>query len=130
MLSFKFITPLWGFGFNRAEEMIVGVAFPVFCLIAFELYYKLNHKISHRYVEYQEWEKENNCIKETERKEDKVMTEADNKFSKRVISYGIFLTGAAIALLGGLAEKGKILVIAVGIALVLLALWLYPKKER
>ena len=80
--------------------------------------------------EYQEWEKENNCIKETERKEDKVMTEADNKFSKRVISYGIFLTGAAIALLGGLAEKGKILVIAVGIALVLLALWLYPKKER
>ena len=127
---FKFITPLWGFGFNRAEEMIVGVAFPVFCLIAFELYYKLNHKISHRYVEYQEWEKENNCIKETERKEDKVMTEADNKFSKRVISYGIFLTGAAIALLGGLAEKGKILVIAVGIALVLLALWLYPKKER
>lgn len=110
--------------------MIVGVAFPVFCLIAFELYYKLNHKISHRYVEYQEWEKENNCIKETERKEDKVMTEADNKFSKRVISYGIFLTGAAIALLGGLAEKGKILVIAVGIALVLLALWLYPKKER
>ena len=78
----------------------------------------------------QEWEKENNCIKETERKEDKVMTEADNKFSKRVISYGIFLTGAAIALLGGLAEKGKILVIAVGIALVLLALWLYPKKER
>lgn len=127
---FKFITPLWGFGFNRAEEMIVGVAFPVFCLIAFELYYKLNHKISHRYVEYQEWEKENNCIKETERKEDKVVTEADNKFSKRVISYGIFLTGAAIALLGGLAEKGKILVMAVGIALVLLALWLYPKKER
>ena len=37
--------------------MIVGVAFPVFCLIAFELYYKLNHKISNRYVEYQEWEK-------------------------------------------------------------------------
>ena len=94
---------------SKAEEMIVGVAFPVFCLIAFELYYKLNHKISHRYVEYQEWEKENNCIKETERKEDKVMTEADNKFSKRVISYGIFLTGAAIALLGGLAEKGKCL---------------------
>ena len=90
----------------------------------------MNSIISHRYVEYQEWEKENNCIKETERKEDKVMTEADNKFSKRVISYGIFLTGAAIALLGGLAEKGKILVIAVGIALVLLALWLYPKKER
>ena len=106
-------------------------------LLFFTIIYNLSlemsdepHKISHRYVEYQEWEKENNCIKETERKEDKVMTEADNKFSKRVISYGIFLTGAAIALLGGLAEKGKILVIAVGIALVLLALWLYPKKER
>ena len=57
MLSLNLLLRCWGFGFNRAEEMIVGVAFPVLCLIAFELYYKLNHKISHRYVEYQEWEK-------------------------------------------------------------------------
>lgn len=126
---FKFITPLWGFRLNRAEEMIVGVVFPVFCLIAFELYYIWTHKISNRYVEYRKWEEESKYLKGIEREEDKAMVEVDNRFSKKVLSYGIFLTGIAIAALGALANEGKGLVIAVGIVLVVLALWLFPNKK-
>lgn len=126
---FKFITPFFGFGFNRAEEMIVGVVFPVVCLLVFECYYKIKNKASSRYPEYKAWEDNNNYRKENESLEDKEKAETDNSFSKRVISYGIFLTGAAIAILGTVADEGKTLVIIVGGALVLLALRLYPKKK-
>ena len=124
---FKFITPSMGFSLNRAEEMILGVTFPILCLAIFEVYYKAKNKESERYQSYLIWNKENNARKLKEIKENESAEKAGNNFSKRVIGYGIFASGAGIAILGGMADNGQQLIITTGVVFALL--WLVMTRN-
>lgn len=125
---FKFITPLLGFPLNRAEEMILGVTFPIVCLAVFEIYYKIKKKESEKYQSYLVWNKENNISKQKEMEENEATEKAGNDFSKRVIGYGIFFSGAGIALLGGMADNGQTLIITTGVVFALLGLLMARKR--
>lgn len=125
---FKFITPLMGFPLNRAEEMILGVTFPIVCLAVFEICYKVKKKESEKYQSYLVWNKENNIRKQKEMGENEATEKAGNDFSKRVIGYGIFFSGAGIALLGGMADNGQTLIITTGVVFALLGLLMARKR--
>ena len=127
---FKFITPSMGFSLNRAEEMILGVTFPVLCLAIFEVYYKAKNKESERYQSYLIWNKENNARKLKEIEENESAEKAGNNFSKRVIGYGIFASGAGIAILGGMADNGQQLIITTGVVFALLGLVMTKKPKK
>lgn len=126
---FKFITPLMGFSLNRAEEMILGVTFPILCLVIFEIYYKAKNKESEKYQSYLIWNKENNAQKLKEIEENESAEKAGNNFSKRVIGYGIFASGAGIAILGGMADNGQKLIITTGVVFALLGLLMTRKSK-
>ena len=102
--------------------MILGVTFPILCLAIFEVYYKAKNKESERYQSYLIWNKENNARKLKEIKENESAEKAGNNFSKRVIGYGIFASGAGIAILGGMADNGQQLIITTGVVFALLGL--------
>ena len=127
---FKFITPLMGFSLNRAEEMILGVTFPIVCLAIFEIYYKVKNKESEKYQSYLVWNKENNARKLKEIEENESAEKAGNNFSKRVIGYGIFASGAGIAILGGMADNGQRLIITTGVVFALLGLLMTRNPKR
>ena len=126
---FKFITPLMGFSLNRAEEMILGVTFPILCLVIFEIYYKAKNKESEKYQSYLIWNKENNAQKLKEIEENESAEKAGNNFSKRVIGYGIFASGTGIAILGGMADNGQKLIITTGVVFALLGLLMTRKPK-
>lgn len=111
-----------GFSLNRAEEMILGVTFPIVCLVIFEIYYIVKRKESDKYQSYLAWNKENNARKLKEIEENESAEKAGNNFSKRVIGYGIFFSGAGIATLGGMADTGQTLIITTGVVFALLGL--------
>lgn len=111
-----------GFSLNRAEEMILGVTFPIVCLAIFEIYYKIKNKESEKYQFYLIWNKENNARKLKEIEENESAEKAGNNFSKRVIGFGIFASGAGIAILGGMADNGQKLIITTGVVFALFGL--------
>lgn len=121
---FKFITPLFDFSLTRAEEMILGVTFPVVCLIVFEIYYTVTNKISDKYSEYLVWKKSNHQRVESLSVEEIEESNQDNKFSLKVIGIGILLTGVTVAILGGLADAGHVLIITTGTVFALLGLFI------
>ena len=126
---FKFIAPLMGFSLNRAEEMILGVTFPILCLAIFEIYYKAKNKESEKFQSYLRWNKENNARKLKEIEENESAEKAGNNFSKRVIGYGIFASGTGIAILGGMADNGQKLIITTGVVFALLGLLMTRKPK-
>ena len=65
---------------------------------------------------------ENNARKLKEIEENESAEKAGNNFSKRVIGYGIFFSGAGIAILGGMADTGQTLIITTGVVFALLGL--------
>jgi len=122
---FKFITPLlFNFSLSRSEEMILGVSFPAICLLIFEIYYKIRNKVSDKYGSYQEWEKENTLKKQDLSEEELQASGEENRFSQRVIGYGILFTGLGIIVLGIIASSGRGLVISIGAGLFLLGLYI------
>lgn len=123
---FKFITPqLFNFSLDRAEEMILGVAFPGLCLFVFELHYKLTGKVSEKYLSYI---KERDSLPEIELQ--KSDNKNNNKFSLKVLSIGVIITGLMITLLGIIAKEGKAIVITVGIILILLGFFIKNKSRK
>jgi SSS family transporter len=127
---FKFITPLWGFSLNRTEEMILGVTFPIFCMIAWELYYFKKKSVVDNYEAYLDWEKENRLQQQNISTTEEAQLKIANRFSQKVIGIGILFTGAGIALLGGLASNGKTLVITTGAAFALLGLFMLKNRKK
>lgn len=127
---FKFITPLFDFSLNRAEEMILGVSFPIACLIVFEIYYIVTNKVSERYESYLAWENNNNQREENLSTEEIQHSHKDNKFSLKVIGIGILLTGITVAILGGLADTGKVLIVSTGTVFALLGLFIMRRGAR
>lgn len=123
---FKFISPLLlGFTLNRAEEMILGVAFPVLCLTIFELYYILTRKVSEKYLMY---------IKEQEKLPeiiiDKLENETNNRYSIKILGIGVTITALIITSLGMIADNGRAIVISVGLILMLLGIFIVNKSRK
>lgn len=127
---FKFITPLFDFSLNRAEEMILGVSFPIACLIVFEIYYIVTNKVSERYESYLAWENNNNQREKNLSAEEIQHSHKDNKFSLKVIGIGILLTGITVAILGGLGDTGKVLIVSTGTVFALLGLFIMRRGAR
>ena len=127
---FKFITPLCGLSLNRAEEMILGVTFPIVCLLAFEIYYIMTNKVSDKYETYLAWENANHLKAENISEQEKEESIQDNKFSIKVIGIGILLTGIAVAILGGLASTGKVLIVTTGTVFGLLGLFIMRRGTK
>lgn len=120
---FKFITPmLFDFSLNRTDEMVLGVAFPILCMIILEVYFILKQHTSDRYDSYKMWEDENrenrSHISEQEIQEAK----RENRYSLRIIGYGVAFIGLAIFVLGMLAPSYKVFVASTGAGFVLLGL--------
>ena len=126
---FKFITPaLFNFSLTRAEEMILGVLFPALILIFFEIYYKLGNKTSILYDNYKRWEESNNKAKTSEAENTKDSSQADNRFSIRVIGFGILAAGLLILILGIIADFGNVMVTTTGICLMILGFSIQRKN--
>ncbi|NDV81715.1 sodium:solute symporter family protein [Bacteroides sp. 51] len=127
---FKFVTPmLFNFSLSRTEEMVLGVSFPILCLILFELYYKSKGKISSDYSSYKEWENANWAEKQQVFAETVEATNKQNDFSRKIIGYGICCTGIGIIILGAISATGKLLVISVGALLVIVGLFICRKRK-
>ncbi|WP_270087322.1 sodium:solute symporter family protein [Sphingobacterium sp. SYP-B4668] len=127
---FKFITPLLGLSLDRAEEMILGVVFPIVCLAAFEIYYYCAHKISPMYASYLKWENSNHeRIGQMTVEEERRVGE-DNKFSLKVIGIGILFTGITVSILGGFADSGRTLIVTTGTIFALLGFLLMKRGMK
>lgn len=127
---FRFATPaLFDFSLSRTEEMVLGVTFPILCLLFFEWYYKFRGKTSPEYEQYKLWESANQAEKQKLFAETTEVTKKQNDFSRKIIGYGIFFTGFGIMILGAIAATGKLLVITVGMILVI-AGWFIRRQKK
>ena len=94
---FKFVTPLMGFSFDRAEEMLVGVLVPALLLTGYEIY----HRICRPGEQIPMIEKAPAAATAEEEGAD------NNRFSVMVIGIGAILAGVFIAALGALDDEHK-----------------------
>ncbi len=122
---FKFVTPsLFNFSLNRTEEMVLGVVFPAVIMIVFEIYYKVTSRTAIHLESYKIWETENQIRREQVSKEELLEVKRENKYSQKVIGFGVAFIGLAIFVLGLLAPDYKIFVTATGFGFMLLGLFL------
>lgn len=127
---FKFVAPLFNLTLNREQEMLLGVSFPILCMLLFEVYYALKKQTSPMYNSYLSWELENQTKVSNLSEEEIEERKNDNQFSRKVIGYGILFTGIGVALLGGMSDSNSILVITTGCVFTLLGICLIKKKKE
>ena len=132
-LFFKFVTPpLFGFALDRTEEMVLGVGFPVICLIVFELYAAIR-KMDSGYLEYEKIMAKKEELKRSDSGQDNEKVKEENRFSGRVIGLGIMITGVTIAVLGFINDNGKAVVLSVAALQIILGSIIYflnRKRKR
>jgi Na+/proline symporter len=120
---FKFITPmLFDFSLNRTDEMVLGVAFPILCMIILEAYFVLKQHTSDKYDSYKAWEDENRENRSLISAQEIQEAKRENRYSLRIIGYGVAFIGLAIFVLGMLAPSYKVFVASTGAGFVLLGL--------
>lgn len=119
---FKFVTPYTiGFAFDRAEEMLTGVLFPIIILTIWEVYAMMKNIEDARHKQCKEME---NNIAESEDKP------ADNSQSLKVIGIGIMSSGLIIFVLGAMAETGTLLVCSMASVLMALGAFCIYKSKK
>mgnify|MGYP000920180802 CR=1 FL=1 len=132
---FKFVTPsLFGFGLDRATEMLVGGLVPIAIMTVFELYFISKNKHDFKYDEYKVWRqnRENEVNAELKAYDQSGGTvKSDNKQSYKVIGTGISLTGIAIFILG-LMAKGfpQLVVVSLASVLIVFGGWIFIKTRK
>lgn len=130
-IFFKFISPwMFDFSLNRADEMILGVGFPVLCLLGYELWAKMRSEVSLKYLEYEQLQVQYKQVKKEEDIQSYVETENDNRFSARVVGIGIVITGCTIIVLGVFNWYGREVVITVGGLLVVIGTMIYCLNKK
>ena len=117
---FKFITPyLFNFSFDRSEEMMTGVLFPLIMLISYE-FINLKNPVPFSFAK-----------RDIVTVDDDVEVESsDNSFSIRVIGVGITFTGVLIALLGLFSDRGAFLITSIALILIILGLTIWIKNRK
>ncbi|WP_282136783.1 sodium:solute symporter family protein [Seonamhaeicola maritimus] len=121
---FKFFAPdLIGITLGRAMEMVVGMGIPILLLTILEIYLIQSKSKTSQYDDYQ---------KAFELKEDVSDEEEDDRSNKkgtRVIGVGVASTGVLIILLSFMAESAKWLVGGMGLAILLLGIFIIRKSK-
>ena len=121
-ILFKFVTPYTiGLALNRAEEMLAGALVPFVLLAGYELWARVKDQVSEEYRIFAA-------------REIKVMTEEEHTASGRQNTYGLKVLALMLGLVGVLiiglvavAGEETVLVVAMGIILVILSLWMHPQ---
>lgn len=130
-IFFKFISPwLLEFSLSRADEMILGVGFPAICLSVYELWAKMQGKLSSKYLEYEQLQADDEREKVEENIRQATETEIENRFSARVVGVGIVITGLTIVALGVINSYGREVVITVGGLLVIVGMIIYSLNRK
>lgn len=120
---FKFVTPYaFDFSFDRAEEMLTGVLFPIIILTVWEIYARARKMEDTRHADCLINENANNDI-ETD-------NAADNSQSLKVIGIGIGVSGLLILSLGLLADTGQWIVAAIASLLILVGGFCWYKSKK
>lgn len=119
---FKFVTPYtMDFAFDRAEEMLTGVLFPIVILTIWEICALTKGIEDERHT----------LCKNLENKADlSEQAPADNSQSLRVIGIGVMASGAIVFTLGLMAQNGTFLVCFMASVLILLGLFCIYKSKK
>lgn len=119
---FKFVTPYtMDFVFDRAEEMLTGVLFPIVILTIWEIYALAKGIEDERHT----------LCKNLENKADlSEQVSADNSQSLRVIGIGVMASGVIVFTLGLMAQNGTLLVCSMASVLILLGLFCIYKSKK
>ncbi|WP_139956267.1 sodium:solute symporter family protein [Flavicella sediminum] len=119
---FKFISPeLFDFALDRATEMGVGVGIPVVLLAIFDFYAKSTKQSTEQHEKHQ-------GIVSTKVSATKEESESGNKKGSRVIGIGVAATGLLVLGLSFIAETGAFLVGGMGVAVLILGLFVIKKN--
>lgn len=120
---FKFVTPYaFDFAFDRAEEMLTGVLFPIIILTVWEIYARFRKIEDERHQSSLVADNANVVAEES--------SSSDNSQSLKVIGIGIGASGALILGLGLLADTGQLIVAAIASVLILIGgFCLYKSKK-
>lgn len=120
---FKFVTPYaFDFAFDRAEEMLTGVLFPIIILTVWEIYARFRKIEDERHQSSLVADNANAVAEES--------SSSDNSQSLKVIGIGIGASGVLILGLGLLADTGQLIVAAIASVLILIGgFCLYKSKK-
>ena len=120
---FKFVTPYaFDFAFDRAEEMLTGVLFPIIILTVWEIYARFRKIEDERHQSSLVADNANVVAEES--------SSSDNSQSLKVIGIGIGASGVLILGLGLLADTGQLIVAAIASVLILIGgFCLYKSKK-
>lgn len=120
---FKFVTPYaFDFAFDRAEEMLTGVLFPIIILTVWEIYARFRKIEDERHQSSLLADNANVVAEES--------NSSDNSQSLKVIGIGIGASGVLILGLGLLADTGQLIVAAIASVLILIGgFCLYKSKK-
>ncbi len=86
--------------------------------------------MSDKYEAYIIWEKENSQKKLVISSREESMDKEDNKFSYRIIGYGIATTGAIVSILGSIASEGSVLVVTTGVIFAMFGLFIAIRNTK
>lgn len=120
---FKFVTPYaFDFSFDRAEEMLTGVLFPIIILTVWEIYARARKMEDIRHA---------TClVNENANADTEADNTADNSQSLKVIGMGIGVSGLLILSLGLLADTGRWIVAAIASLLILVGGFCWYKSKK
>ncbi|GAA4236408.1 hypothetical protein GCM10022291_20670 [Postechiella marina] len=119
---FKFLSPdLIGIKLDRATEMGVGMGIPIVLLVLSEIYFNSKKQENKQYLDYLK-------VLEKKQQEPEEESSASNKKGTKVIGIGVASTGLLILLLSIIAETGALLVGGMGIAVLILGLFVIKKS--
>ncbi|MCL7762560.1 Na+:solute symporter [Polaribacter sp. Z014] len=121
---FKFLSPsLLDIKLDRAMEMGVGMGIPIVLLAVIEIYLNSRKAENVQYTKYLGTLK----LKQEAPEED---SSDSNKKGTKVIGIGVAATGFLILILSFIAETGALLVGGMGIAVLLLGLFIIKKSQE
>ena len=122
---FKLILPyVANFKLNRAEEMVVGVGFPLLLLLINELVQTARIKESEDYLHYKALRQSAKSSEQTTDLEEAYAIKKQNHFGLRVIAFSLFFTALMMFGLSLVATTGKSLTAV--IAVIILAASVIP----
>ena len=118
-IGFKILleTPL-----SRANEMLLGALLPLSLLLGYELYAKFQNTISEDYIKYSKLSRENEVL-ETSGAE-------QNTFGFKVLAITLAVVALLVMVLGLISEDSKMLVLAIGAIIMIIAFCIYPKRKK
>lgn len=120
---FKFFAPeLLDIKLGRATEMGVGMGIPIILLLLSEIYFNSKKQENQQYTAYLK-------ILDKKQQEPEEDSSSSNKKGTKVIGIGVAATGLLILILSFIADTGVFLVGGMGIAVLLLGLFVIKKSQ-